>query len=91
MRDANRPLRAFYNRDLADAFALIQEVPDGTGLAERGGHDRLGLLVCKRIAPLDLVNELAGGGIVVMSRNPGGTARAAEGGDYVQGNCRVLC
>lgn len=76
-------MQTFYNRDLTQAFALLQSIPDGISLEElqaRGteyvkaaitvasAFETMGLLVFKRIAPLDLVLDLAGGVIVVMSR-----------------------
>ena len=75
--------QTFYNRDLADAIALLQPVPDGTSLAQMralGEHyqqaaitvctsfETIGLLVFKRITPLDLVLDLAGGVVGVMCR-----------------------
>ncbi|MEH6589796.1 MAG: hypothetical protein V7746_06065 [Halioglobus sp.] len=73
--------QTFYNRDLARAITLMQNVPDGSTLAEIRalGHkyeaaaltvctsfETMGLLVFKRIAPLDLVLDLAGGIVSVM-------------------------
>ena len=73
--------QTFYNRDLAHALALIQQLPDGISLQalrERGpeyvaaavtvttSFETMGLLVFKRIAPLSLVLDLAGGIIGVM-------------------------
>jgi hypothetical protein len=75
--------QTFYNRDFAGALALLQSVPDGVGLQEmrdRGAEyeqaalsictsfETMGLLVYKRIAPLDLVLDLAGGIVSVMCR-----------------------
>jgi hypothetical protein len=75
--------RTFYNRDLAQALTLMQEVPDGTGLEEMRAMGReyveaavtittsfetMGLLVYKRIATLDLVMDLCGGIITVQAR-----------------------
>jgi len=75
--------QTFYNRDLAAAIALLQSVPDGIGLAELRSKGReyeaaavtvttsfetMGILVFKRIAPLDLVADLAGGIITTMNR-----------------------
>ena len=75
--------RTFYDRDLAHAIALLQAVPDGLGgdeLRARGDEyveaavtvttsfETMGLLVFKRIAPLDLVLDLAGGIVTTMSR-----------------------
>ncbi|MGI9590341.1 MAG: DUF4760 domain-containing protein [Myxococcota bacterium] len=73
----------FYNRDLAAAIALLQQVPEGIGLDElraRGSEydaaavtvttsfETMGILVFRRVAPLDLVVDLAGGIIVTMNR-----------------------
>jgi hypothetical protein len=78
--------QTFYSRDLARAIALLKELPDGIGLEElrqRGDEymeaaitvttsfETMGLMVYKRIAPLDLVMDLAGGIITVMSRKLG--------------------
>ncbi len=75
--------QTFYNRNLASAIALLQSVPDGIGLQElrdRGreyeeaavtvttSFETMGILVFKRIAPLDLVVDLAGGIITTMLR-----------------------
>ncbi len=75
--------QTFYSRDLAKAIVLLQELPDGISLAEvreRGreyeraavtmatSFETMGLLVYKRIAPMDLVLDLAGGIIAVMAR-----------------------
>ncbi len=75
--------QTFYNRDLAQAIALMQHVPDGASLAEirAMGHEyeeaaitvctsfeTMGLLVYKRVAPMDLVLDLAGGIVSVMRR-----------------------
>ena len=68
--------QTFYSQDLAKAIALVQSIPDGMHLQElrdRGpeyqaaaitvctSFETMGLLVFKRIAPLDLVLDLAGG------------------------------
>jgi len=73
--------QTFYNQDLAKALALMQNVPDGISLAELRemgpefeqaaltvctSFETMGLLVFKRIAPLDLVLDLAGGIVSVM-------------------------
>ena len=75
--------QTFYNQDLAKAIALLQGVPDGIRLQEmrdKGpdyqaaaitvctSFETMGLLVYKRIAPLDLVLDLAGGIVSVSSR-----------------------
>lgn len=76
-------MQTFYNRDLANALALLQNVPDGVTLLElrERGHEfeeaavtvttsfeTMGILVFKRIATLDLVVDLAGGIITSMCR-----------------------
>ncbi|MGB1141580.1 MAG: DUF4760 domain-containing protein [Halioglobus sp.] len=75
--------QTFYNQDLADAIVLLQELPEGVSLAEvreRGreyeqaaitlctSFETMGLLAYKRIAPMDLVLDLAGGIVSVMVR-----------------------
>ena len=74
--------QTFYSKDLARSIGLIQSVPAGISLEEMRalGHEyesaaitvvtsfeTMGLLVFKRIAPLDLVLDLAGGIVSVMS------------------------
>jgi len=78
--------QTFYNRDLAAAIALLQTVPDGIALSELRGmgseyeaaavtvttsFETMGILVFKRIAPLQLVVDLAGGIIITMNRKLG--------------------
>jgi hypothetical protein len=73
--------QTFYSRDLARSIALLQHLPDGISLAqlrERGddyeqaaitvvtSFETMGLLVYKRIAPMDLVLDLAGGIVSTM-------------------------
>ena len=75
--------QTFYNRDLAAAIALLHTLPDGVSLSEirqRGkeyeeaavtvktSFETMGILVHKRIAPFELVVDLAGGIITTMSR-----------------------
>jgi len=75
--------QTFYSPDLARAITLVQEVPDGTSLEEMRAlgveyeraaitvvtsFETMGLLVFKRVAPLDLVLDLAGGIVAVMCR-----------------------
>jgi hypothetical protein len=75
--------QTFYNRDLARALSLMQNVPDDVGLQELRdmgpeyeqaaitictSFETMGLLVFKRIAPLELVLDLAGGIVSVMCR-----------------------
>jgi hypothetical protein len=80
---ASNLTQTFYSKDLAQALALLQEVPDGIGATEmrlKGAQypeaavivttsfETMGLLVYKGIAPLDLVLDMAGGIITVMHR-----------------------
>ena len=75
--------QTFYSHELARAIALLQPLPDGITLAQiraLGEHyeyaaltvctsfETMGLLVYKRIAPMDLVLDLAGGIVGVMTR-----------------------
>jgi hypothetical protein len=75
--------QTFYNRDLARALTLLQPLPDGIRLVElraKGDEylaaavtvttsfETMGLLTFRRIAPLDLVLDLAGGVVSTMSR-----------------------
>ena len=75
--------QTFYSKDLARAMALLRPLPDGISLKEIQGlgeeyveaaitvttsFETMGMLVQKRIAQLDLVLDLAGGIITVMSR-----------------------
>ena len=75
--------QTFYSHDLAQAIALLQSVPDGISLQEirdKGpeyefaaltittSFETMGLLAFKRIAPMDVVLDLAGGIVTVMSR-----------------------
>jgi len=74
--------QTFYSPDLAQALALIQPLPDEISLQqirELGDEymaaalmictsfETMGLLAYKRIAPMDLVLDLAGGIVSVMS------------------------
>ena len=74
--------QTFYSRDLAHAIGMMQSVPDGVTLEEMRAlgddygaaaitvvtsFETMGLLVFKRIAPLDLVLDLAGGIVTVMN------------------------
>ena len=75
--------QTFYSPDLAAAIALLQKVPDGISLEELRARGReyeeaavtvttsfetMGILVYKRIAPLNLVVDLAGGIVMTMNR-----------------------
>jgi len=75
--------RTFYSRDLARAVQLLYSLPDGISAADlraRGSEyeeaaiisntafETMGLLVHRRIAPFDIVVELAGGMITVTWR-----------------------
>jgi hypothetical protein len=74
--------QTFYSRDLARSIGLMQSVPVGISLEEMRAlgqeyesaaitvvtsFETMGLLVFKRIAPLDLVLDLAGGIVLVMN------------------------
>jgi hypothetical protein len=73
--------QTFYSPELAQSVVLIQPLPDGISLAqirELGddymavallictSFETMGLLAYKRIAPMDLVLDLAGGIVLVM-------------------------
>jgi hypothetical protein len=75
--------QTFYSRDLARSIALLQHLPDGITLAqlrEMGdkyeqaaitvvtSFETMGLLVFKRIAPMGLVMDLAGGIVSTMCK-----------------------
>lgn len=75
--------QTFYSSDLAAALSLLQPLPDGVtlaGMRERGveyeraaitvvtSFETMGLLVFRRIAPMDLVLDLAGGIVSTMYR-----------------------
>ncbi|MEH6552111.1 MAG: hypothetical protein V7711_02055 [Pseudomonadales bacterium] len=75
--------QTFYSRQLAEALAILQPLPDGISLQElrdlgpdyteaaitvTTSFETMGLLVFKRIAPLELVLDLAGGVVTTMSR-----------------------
>jgi len=75
--------QTFYSDELAQAMAILQPLPDGITLEEiraRGpevekaaitlctSFETMGLLVYKRIAPMDLVLDLAGGIVSTMCR-----------------------
>jgi len=75
--------QTFYNSELAAALSLLQPLPDGitlAGMRERGveyeraaitvvtSFETMGLLVFRRIAPMDLVLDLAGGIVSTMYR-----------------------
>lgn len=76
-------MQSFYSADLARAVARIRSLPDGVSakqLRERGHEyeeaailisttfETMGLMVHRGIAPFSLVEELAGGVVVVMWR-----------------------
>ncbi|MGD8575186.1 MAG: hypothetical protein PVJ40_09575 [Gammaproteobacteria bacterium] len=80
---AGEVMRTFYSPALSDAICLIVSLPDDTTadeLRHRGADyeraavlisisfETMGLLVFERIAPLVLVEELAGGTVVVVWR-----------------------
>ena len=75
--------QTFYSHDLAQAIAKLQPLPDGITLREMRelgqeyelaaitlvtSFETMGLLVYRRIAPLDLVLDLAGGIVSVMCK-----------------------
>jgi hypothetical protein len=75
--------QTFYNKDLAEAIAIVQSVPDGISLKEMRdlgqeyqlaaitvvtSFETMGLLIFKRVAPMDLVMDLAGGIVSVMCK-----------------------
>ncbi len=81
---ASNLAQTFYNPTLARAIALIQTVPEGTTLKElremgdeymdaavtvTTSFETMGLLVFRRIAPFDLVQDLVGGIVCTMTRN----------------------
>jgi hypothetical protein len=76
-------MQTFYSEDLAQAIALLQPLPDGISLEEMRAEgieyvkaaitittsfETMGLLAFKRIAPIDLVLDLAGGIVTTMTR-----------------------
>ena len=75
--------QTFYSQSLAEAIALLQPLPDGISLAQMRAmgesyqqaaitvctsFETMGLLIYKRIAPMDLVLDLAGGIVSVMCK-----------------------
>jgi len=75
--------QTFYSRDLARSIAILQPLPDGISLAQLRdlgeeyeqaaitvctSFETMGLLVYKRIAPVDLVLDLAGGIVSTMCK-----------------------
>lgn len=73
--------QTFYSPDLARAMAMLHKLPDNISLAElramgeeydeaavtvATSFETMGLLVFKRIAPMDLVLDLAGGIVSTM-------------------------
>jgi len=73
----------FYNAELARAVLLLQQLPDGASVEELRSHgtdyedaaiivctsfETMGLLVYRKIAPFDLVMDLAGGMVGSMLR-----------------------
>ncbi len=80
---ATEMMRSFYSADLAHAVSLIRLLPDGVSAAELRANgpefekaailitttfETMGLLAFRRIAPFSLVQELAGGLIIVTWR-----------------------
>ena len=79
-------MRQFMDTDFANAIMVLRDIPDGITADEMGATDRdvqmaanrlgvtfeaIGLMVHRRIAPLDLVVDLIGGIIRVMWRKLG--------------------
>lgn len=75
--------QTFYDENLSRAITLMQTVPDGVSLAElrhmgpeyeaaavkvTSSFETMGILVFKKIAPFDLVIDLAGGIMTTMNR-----------------------
>lgn len=75
--------QTFYDKDLSDAIALMFDVPDGISLKElrkmgpeylqaavsiSTSFETMGLLAYKRIMPIELVLEMAGGIITTSNR-----------------------
>ncbi len=80
---ASNLAQTFYNPTLARAIALIQTIPEDTTLEElrdlgdeymdaavtvTTSFETMGLLVYRRIAPFDLVQDLVGGIVCTMTR-----------------------
>ncbi len=78
--------QTFYSHKLAEAITLLQTLPDGISLSQMRAMDpsyeqaaitlctsfeTMGLLTYKRIAPMDLVLDLAGGIVSTMRRKLG--------------------
>ena len=83
----------FYNADLARAVLLLQQLPDGASVEElrsRGtefedaaiivctSFETMGLLVYRKIAPFDLVMDLAGGMVASMFKKLSGWVSAKQ-------------
>lgn len=75
--------QTFYGHELARSLALLQPLPDGISLAQLRAmgtvyeqaaitvctsFETMGLLAYKRIAPMDLVLDLAGGIVATMCK-----------------------
>lgn len=80
---ATNLMKTFYNSDLTHAVALLRTLPDGVSAEALRGKgpdyeaaamivcatfETMGLLVFRKVAPLDLVVDLAGGIVKVMAR-----------------------
>ncbi len=76
-------MQTFFSGDLAQAIALLPALPDGISLEEMRAEgieyeraaitvttsfETMGLLAYKRIAPMDIVLDLAGGIVTTMDR-----------------------
>jgi hypothetical protein len=83
----------FYNAELARAVLLLQQLPDGASMDELRGRgpefedaavivctsfETMGLLVYRKIAPFDLVMDLAGGMVASMFRKLEGWVNAKQ-------------
>jgi hypothetical protein len=83
---ASELMRSFYDSELSEAVALLQPLADGLSAAEFRAleprymtavikvnmtFETMGLLVFRRVAPFDLVLELAGGLVQVLWRKLG--------------------
>lgn len=76
-------MKTFYNSDLTHAVSILRTLPDGISTEELRANgadyeaaamlvcatfETMGLLVFRKIAPFDLVVDLAGGMVKVMAR-----------------------
>ena len=83
----------FYNAELARAVLLLQQLPDGASVEDLRSHgpdfedaaiivctsfETMGLLVYRKIAPFDLVMDLAGGMVASMFKKLEGWVSAKQ-------------